>query len=33
MVLRKLNRVEIDGNWGTMDLIVSFYSKIYSKEE
>jgi hypothetical protein len=33
MVLRKLNHVEIDGDWGTMDLIVSVYSKIYSKED
>ena len=33
MVLRKLNHVEIDGDWGTMDLIVSVYSKIYSEED
>ncbi len=33
MILRKLNYVEIDGNWGTLNLIVSVYSKIYSKEE
>ena len=33
MVLRKFNHVEIDGDWGTMDLIVSVYSKIYSKED
>ena len=31
MVLRKLGYVEIDGDWGTMNLIVSVYSKIYSK--
>ena len=33
MVLRKLGYVEIDGDWGTMNLIMSVYSKIYSKEE
>ena len=33
MILRKLNYVEIDGNWGTLNLIASVYSKIYSKEE
>ena len=33
MVLRKLGYVEIDGDWGTMNLIVSVYSKIYSKED
>ncbi len=33
MILRKLNYVEIDGNWGTLNLIGSVYSEIYSKEE
>ena len=33
MVLRKLNLVEIYGDWGTVDLIVSFYSKIYREKE
>ena len=31
--IAKLNYVEIDGNWGTLNLIASVYSKIYSKEE
>jgi|TARA_B100001540_G_scaffold279979_1_gene269087 hypothetical protein len=33
MILRKLNYVEIDGDWGTLNLIGSVYSEIYSKEE
>jgi len=33
MILRNLNYVDTDGDWGTMDLIVSTYSKIYSKED
>ena len=33
MILRKLNYVKIDGDWGTLNLIVSVYSVIYSKEE
>ncbi len=33
MILRKLNYVKIDGNWGTLNLIVSVYSEMYSKEE
>ena len=33
MILRKLNYVKTDGDWGTLNLIVSVYSVIYSKEE
>ena len=33
MILRKLNYVKIDGDWGILNLIVSVYSVIYSKED
>ena len=29
MILSKLNYVTTDGNWGTLNLIVSVYSEIY----
>ena len=28
-ILSKLNFVKTDGNWGTLDLIKSFYSELY----
>ena len=28
-ILSRLNFVKTDGNWGTLDLIKSFYSELY----
>ncbi|MAV42897.1 MAG: hypothetical protein CMA30_00260 [Euryarchaeota archaeon] len=33
MILTKLNFVEIDGNWGTLDIMKSFYSELYDDEK
>ena len=33
MILTKLNFVETDGNWGTLDIMKSFYSELYDKEK
>ena len=33
MILTKLNFVEIDGNWGTIEIMKSFYSELYGKEK
>ena len=32
-ILSKLNFVKTDGNWGTLDLIKSFYSELYDDEK
>ena len=33
MILTKLNFVEIDGNWGTLDIMKSFFSELYDDEK
>ena len=33
MILTKLNFVETDGNWGTLDLMKLFYSELYDNEK
>lgn len=33
MILTKLNFVETDGNWGTVDIMKSFYSELYDNEK
>ena len=33
MILTKLNFVETDGNWGTLDIMKSFYSELYDNEK
>ena len=33
MILTKLNFVETDGNWGTLDIMKSFYSELYDDEK
>ena len=33
MILTKLNFIEIDGNWGTIEIMKSFYSELYGKEK
>ena len=33
MILAKLNFVKTDGNWGTLDLMKSFYSELYDNEK
>ena len=33
MILTKLNFVTTDGNWGTLDLMKSFYSELYDNEK
>ncbi len=33
MVLTKLNFVKLDGNWGTLDIMKSFYSELYDDEK
>ena len=33
MILTKLNIVETDGNWGTLDIMKSFFSELYDDEK
>ena len=33
MILTKLNFVETDGNWGTLDIMKSFFSELYDDEK
>ena len=33
MILTKLNFVETDGDWGTLDIMKSFYSELYDNEK
>jgi len=33
MILTKLNFVETDGSWGTLDIMKSFYSELYDDEK
>ena len=33
MILTKLNFVETDGSWGTLDIMKSFYSELYDNEK
>ena len=32
MILSKLNFVKTEGNWGTLDLMKSFYSELFDEE-
>ena len=32
MILTKLNIIETDGNWGALEIMKSFYSELYDKE-
>jgi len=33
MILTKLNFIKTDGNWGTLDIMKSFYSELYDDEK
>ena len=33
MILTKLNFVETDGSWGTLDIMKSFFSELYDDEK
>ena len=33
LILTKLNFVDTDGNWGTLDIMKSFYSELYDDEK